>query len=320
VRCAEQLDSEAGRALCPVCLARLRALLSARAGVRRNIQRSRLWPLALFALTTLFGVLTLLRHLSGLALEPAVVQRGTWQILDASQFNSPVGLAEDRVGNLYVVDSANYRVYKLAPTGEVLAAFGTHGAAFGEFDHPSAIALDRVGNLYVADTGNNRIQELSTTGVSLGSFGSLGNGPGQFRSPRGVAVDHEGNVYVSDTGNDRVQKLSPFGRVMAVWGRSGQGPGEFRQPYGLSVDMDGALYVADTANHRVQKLSPQGVPLTDWGSYGDRPGQFDTRAPALGGRAGAERHPDLARLAQRQGGDGPAVRAFAARSASHISV
>jgi len=210
VRCSRPIGEPASGALCDECRARLRILLAARAGVRRAGERSLLGALAVASVLTLALVLGLLRQFGSVAAEPMRQQHGVWQILGGATFISPVGMAADRMGNLYVVDAANSRIDKLAPDGTLLATLGSRGNAPGQLDRPTAVALDPIGNVYVADTANSRIEKLSVTGVPLGTWGSFGSGPGQFNGPHGVAVDHEGNVYVGDTGNDRVQKLSPF--------------------------------------------------------------------------------------------------------------
>jgi len=88
------------------------------------------WPVgvALMALVVLGG--GLLRH-AGAPGESASSKHGVWQVLGDGLFNSPVGLAADRTGNLYVVDGANHHVVKLAPDGSVLATFGSHGSGAG---------------------------------------------------------------------------------------------------------------------------------------------------------------------------------------------
>lgn len=69
------------------------------------------------------------------------------------------GLAVDGQGNIYVADTGNNRIDKLAPDGTLLAEWGTKGTAPGQFDGPRGVAVDSQGNLCVADSGNDRIQK-----------------------------------------------------------------------------------------------------------------------------------------------------------------
>ncbi len=133
------------------------------------------------------------------------------------QFRTPLGIALDGQGHLYVADSDNNRIQKLSVNGgRPVAQFGTKGTGPGQFNGPADIAIDQQGNMYVADTDNHRIQKLSPTGQFLqqwgntGKFGTevlSGDQPGHFRSPHGLALDSRGNLYVADTGNHRIQKL-----------------------------------------------------------------------------------------------------------------
>lgn len=77
------------------------------------------------------------------------------------QFLSPGGVAVDRQGNFYVVDSEECRVQEFSPMGQLLAAWGRQGTGPGEFRNPLGVAVDAQGNVYVADTGNNRIQKFA---------------------------------------------------------------------------------------------------------------------------------------------------------------
>ncbi len=86
----------------------------------------------------------------------------------SAEFNIPVGLGLDSLGNLYVSDYGNNRIRKITPSGTVstLAGNGTAGfadgaAASAEFKSPYGIAVDPHGNVYVADYYNNRVRKIT---------------------------------------------------------------------------------------------------------------------------------------------------------------
>jgi hypothetical protein len=82
-------------------------------------------------------------------------------------FNEPTGIAVDFAGNLYVADSANDTIRKIAPTGVVTTLagrVGVTGSADGTgstalFNNPLGVAVDGIGNLYVADSYNDTIRK-----------------------------------------------------------------------------------------------------------------------------------------------------------------
>ena len=70
--------------------------------------------------------------------------------------NQPEGVAVDAAGNLYVVDSGNNRVVKLA------AQSGTQTVLpFTGLTNPNGVAVDAAGNVYVTDTFNHRVVKLA---------------------------------------------------------------------------------------------------------------------------------------------------------------
>src|SRR5438128_9900550 len=98
------------------------------------------------------------------------------------QFDIPFGVAVDSSTNIYVSDSHNQVIRKIAPNGAVPVGgglSGTSGSADGSgtdarFYDPHAVAIDGPGNLYVADTGNNTIRQITSAGVVSTLAGQAG--------------------------------------------------------------------------------------------------------------------------------------------------
>jgi DNA-binding beta-propeller fold protein YncE len=81
----------------------------------------------------------------------------------SSTFSAPQGVAVDTTGSLYVADSANNRIVKVAAgstTGSVvsIARLGT------ALNTPCGVAVDRIGNIFIADENNNRIAAIDMPG------------------------------------------------------------------------------------------------------------------------------------------------------------
>ena len=108
-------------------------------------------------------------------------------------------MAVDGSGNVYVADSRQDTVWKLAADGILLARLGRPGSGDGQLSYPYGVAVDSSGNVYVSDTGNDRVQKFTAGGAFLAAWGSYGSANGQFNGPTGIAADSGGNVFVVDT-------------------------------------------------------------------------------------------------------------------------
>jgi len=216
--------------------------------------------------------------------------------VEPGQFNHPRGVAVGPGGEVYVVDSDNFRVQVFDASGAFLREWGSQcnladghscldldgdgplDVGDGQFQEPWGIDVDGEGRVYVADTWNHRVQVFDASGAFLTKWGSFGQvdgaigGTSSFWGPRDVVVDDQGRVFVTDTGNKRVMVFDTNGGFLFQWGGGGVVPGSFEEPVGLALDSEGNLYVADTWNQRVQVFNGDYVFLREWpvdGWYGE---------------------------------------------------
>lgn len=201
-------------------------------------------------------------------------------------FNSPSALTVDGVGNVYVADSGNAVIRKIAVDGTVTTLAGTAGStgtadgtgSAARFNQPSGIIIDSAGNLFVSDTYNQTIRKVTAAGVVTTLAGLAGvsgttDGTGtaaSFNQPRGLCVDGSGSLFVADTANSSIRKVTSAGVVTTFAGLStisglldGTGVNAwFNQPRDVKIDASGNLYVADTGNAAIRKITPTGVVTT----------------------------------------------------------
>jgi trimeric autotransporter adhesin len=189
--------------------------------------------------------------------------------------NRPIGVAADALGNWYVADTANSRVRKVQPGGNLFTIAGNGNASYfgdggpaiqGSVNQPEGVAVDSAGNVYIADTLDHAVRKVTpdgeiTTLAGNGNPGYSGDGgpasQARLNQPRGLAVDADGNVYVADTGNNQVRRIDALGTITTV-----DTGGALSDPRGVAVDRAGNLYIADTGNHRVRRVSPGSLVTT----------------------------------------------------------
>ena len=221
----------------------------------------------------------------------------------AAYFDSPVGVAVDGTGNVYVADTKDHLIRKITAVGVVTTLAGQpakSGSANGTgtaatFQSPQDVAVDGSGNVYVADRANHLIRKITSVGV-VTTLAGTANNPGTadgtgvaatFADPWGIAVDSSGNVYVADASSYLIRKITSAGVVTTLAGQAwlngfddGAGTSAtFDGPAGLAVDGTGNVYVADTNNHLIRKITSGGVVTTFAGQAGV-PGADDATGTA----------------------------------------
>jgi hypothetical protein len=158
-----------------------------------------------------------------------------------AQLTFPTRVVGDGLGNLYVADTGNHKIRKVAPDNTIKTVFGTGVAGYNgtvdpfflplagtdaQLSGPTGLAVSQAGALFVADTGNGLVRTLSTSGY-VGLTAGLTdeddtytiqgwNGDGlwanetELHGPIGIAVTPRNQYVVADTANQRVRTFGPY--------------------------------------------------------------------------------------------------------------
>ncbi|WP_293870972.1 putative Ig domain-containing protein, partial [Flavobacterium sp.] len=139
-----------------------------------------------------------------------------------ARFKNPQGIAIDNTtGILYVADTTNNRIRKIATDGTVSTLAGSYGGytdaqgTLANFNNPIGIAVDATSTIYVGDYYNSVIRKIDNTGL-VSTY--AGNGSSQYTDgignvasfyfPVGVTTDALGNVFVADSYTQRIRKIT----------------------------------------------------------------------------------------------------------------
>jgi sugar lactone lactonase YvrE len=194
----------------------------------------------------------------------------------AARFNDVAGISVDKSGAVFVGDTGNNVVRRIAPDGSVTTIAGifpprgsTDGAGTAaRFSGPRQLAIDASGSILVADTDNATVRKISPAGsvtTLAGNPSARGEADGlgaaaSFLKPVGIALDTLGNSFVMEDERLLVRKISPAGQVTTFKSepRAGRIP-----PTYTSIAVDNVNNVYTTSRFAalafLGKITPAGV-------------------------------------------------------------
>jgi len=205
----------------------------------------------------------------------------------SAKLNTPVDVAVDGAGNLFIADYNNGRIRKVDTNDIITTVAGNGGRGFSgdggpatsaSLNLPYGVAVDGAGNLFIADSSNHRLRKVDTNGIITtvagnGTAGFSGDGgpatSAKLNEPDSIVVDGAGNLFFVDYSNQRIRKVGANGVITTVAGNgtaafSGDGgpatSASLRNAEGVAVDSAGNLFIADQANSRIRRVGPLPAP------------------------------------------------------------
>jgi trimeric autotransporter adhesin len=192
----------------------------------------------------------------------------------SAQLDSPYGVFVDGSGNIFVADTFNSAIRKVAAGAiETVAGNGTTcadpttacgdggTATSAQLDLPEGVFTDGAGNIFIADTDSSRIRVVNT-GTAPITIANTSIPAGDIQTVAGAYYDSSEGSACQDTGDN--------GAATAAY---------LCGPAGVFVDSSEDIYVADTSNFAIREVVTSGSISTIAGTLGT-PGYSGDGGPA----------------------------------------
>jgi sugar lactone lactonase YvrE len=224
----------------------------------------------------------------------------------SASLNTPLAIALDKAGNLFIADTLNGRVRRVdAQTGIITTIAGNGRYSFSgdggfatsaSLNQPGGLAVDSQGNVFIADTENHRVRFVEassgriTTIAGNGTAAFAGDGDiatkAQLNSPNGLALDLlDSTLFITDTFNQRIRQINLSSKIISTIAGNGVAGFSFDNssatdaslnfPNSITTDLLGNIYIADTLNFRIRKVDIKTGIITSLVGNGTRDFQGD---------------------------------------------
>jgi len=199
-------------------------------------------------------------------------------------------VARDSDGNIYILDSGDYRIQRFDSKGNYLTTIGRKGEGPGEFRGPDNLNLDNDGQIYVAD--GRKFIVFIKTGKEIRRFSIdriRGTGPrcrilpgnklifgGLFQAV-GMISDYEKQIDTTIGFYDLFRIINDNGITLYSFGemdiyKQKESGGHFVNANAyFDVDRNGNIYIAYRYRNRIEKRDSEGNILFVF----DRPINFE---------------------------------------------
>jgi len=199
-----------------------------------------------------------------------------------------IGIAVDKIGNIYFSEAINNVVEKIDTNGILTRFAGTGVPGSGGDGGPATnaelnfgivggLAVDSIGNVFISTSST--IRKVNTSGIistiaGTAVYGYSGDGGpatnAEFADPVGICFDKAGNFYIADDQNSDIRMINVAGIASTFAGTtigfSGDGGpatnAQFKWPEGISIDDRGNMYISDLYTGRIRKIDTSGIITT----------------------------------------------------------
>jgi uncharacterized protein (TIGR03437 family) len=199
-----------------------------------------------------------------------------------AELDEPFGVAVDASGNVFIADTVNHVIRKVATDGTITTFAGNGTIFYNKGDgvpatstgisNATGVAVDAAGNLYIATYQGFLVLKVTPGGIIstvAGNGSSPDSGDGgpatqaSVNGPQSVAVDSSGNIYITEAFSAVVREIQADGTINTIAGNgttgfSGDGgpalSAEISTADGIAIS-GGKIYLADLLNERIRVLN-----------------------------------------------------------------
>ena len=160
------------------------------------------------------------------------------------EFNSPMGIASNAKGDIFVADTNNGRVQEFNAKGKLVRIIGAK-----ELHNPMSVSFDGKGGLYVVDFYTNKIDVF--TPKRNGGY-RLTNKLEGVDEPVYATVDRFGRVFAASHRYAAIHMFNKHGADVWVW--YGTKRDHLSGPRAIAITKNGYALVVDNALQKILKV------------------------------------------------------------------
>ena len=180
---------------------------------------------------------------------------GSAAIAISSGLNSPLGLAFDGSGNLFIINQGDNTISEVTAAQLAAGSFNPIVVVSAGLSGPQALAFDGSGNLFIANNISNSVSEVTAVQLTAGNAVAstvISNG---LTSPTGLAFDKNGDLFIAEFFLNEVSEvtasqLSAGNPIPTPVVSSG-----LNAPNSLAFDAKGNLFISNAGNSTVSEVT-----------------------------------------------------------------